>query len=205
MSSRVTQTQRSTKWIWVAAGVVLLVPAAFLVMWLTSESAEDLLSAQSPTPAQIRKIATSLLVDSDLNIRSRASAKLSGLGEKATPILREVAAETRDPELRFAVLGILRVMDAPAAVQVVGTLIQNPDANVRQEAVQLAGHIEAPKAAPLLEKAIQDPDPAVRSSAASRLDPRASPSAASRLQAALKDPDYNVRRHAARQLRQLQQ
>jgi HEAT repeat protein len=189
----------------VAGGGAVVLLALLMVRHLTADTPEDLLTANSPTPAQVRKIAETLLVHPDLSVRSRAGAKLSELGDRAKLILQEVATETRDSELRFAALGVLRSVDLSAAAQVVGTMGASPDAQVRREAVKLAGTMESPGATGVLEKAIEDPDPGIRSAAAATLDPRTSASAAAKLRAALNDPNYDVSRHAARQLRLLQQ
>jgi HEAT repeat protein len=220
MPPRAKTSQLRARWPWVAAGVGIVVLGVMLMVWRMSESTEDLLALQSPTPQQIRKIAVRLLVDPDLAIRARATAKLSGLGDKAKPVLRELASETSDEALRVAVLGVLRVLDSTAAAEVVVRMIQNPKVEVRQQAVHLAADISDAKATTALEQALADSDPgvrsaaaasldprssaSVRSAAAASLDPRSSASAASKLRAALNDPDYNVRRHAARSLRLLQ-
>jgi HEAT repeat protein len=189
---------------WIAAGLGALLALAFMGWKLSAPSLDDLLALDSPTPQQIRQIAVKGLVHPDLAIRARATEKLAALGDRAKPVLSELAAESGDSDVRYAALSVLRGMDAAAAAQVMSKMVKDGAVETRIQAVNLAAGMPDPGAAGVLEKALDDPDVSVRSAAAASLDPRSSPAAAAKLRAALKDPDYNVQRHAARQLRKLE-
>src|SRR5262245_43355730 len=108
----------------IIGGLAALLGLGFVGWWLSAPSIEDLLASDSPTPQQIRQIVLSGLTHSDIKIRSRATDKLAGLGEKAKPVLGEIAAHSGDSELRYAALSVLRGVDSGAAAQVMSQMAQ---------------------------------------------------------------------------------
>ena len=168
--------------------------------WLLSDSEEDLLAADPPSPRQIRRIASELLFDDEIKTRARAKEKLISLGEMAVPVLKEVSLDHSDPKVRQVVLGILAKLDKDATVEVLDQLMGDENPQRRELAASAAKALGDARSATLLEKALSDPDVGVRMTAAESLRYQPPEKAVPALRRALKDPDPSVRRHAARAL-----
>src|SRR5437868_4063817 len=110
---------------WLVGGLAVLLVLGFIAWRLSAPSLEDLLALDSPTPQQIRQIAVSGLTHPDLKIRARATDKLAGLGDKAKPVLREVAEKSGDADVRYAALNVLRGMDSGAAARVMSQMAED--------------------------------------------------------------------------------
>jgi hypothetical protein len=184
----------------VAVGVIALVIVGYLIF---SSSAEDLLDAQKLNPKEIRIVATKLLLHEDVQIRAKASEKLSSQGAAAVPVLKEIGLTDSNLNLRLAVFGVLAGLDADAAVEILEDMSKDPDPEVRRQTINPAAILKTPRAVAVLEKALTDPDPGIRSSAAGTLGFTGSKEAIPSLTAALKDPEFYVRKHAARSLQEL--
>jgi len=171
--------------------------------WIFSPSAEDLLDSDTLTPKQIRAIATKLLIHKDVAIRSKASNKLVSVGQAAIPVLKDIGMTHSDPQIRLAVLEILKLLDAEEAVEIVEDMYNDPDPEVRLLALDGAWQINHPRAVAVLSKAMDDPDESIRSTTAGRLGSMNDKSVIPRLKEALNDPSPRIRRHAARSLENL--
>ena len=189
--------------LWIALGAVGVLVLGFVTCNMLGSDAEDLLDVQSLSEAQIRQIATELLLDEDLQMRERASAKLAAAGRKASPVLKDVCLTTDKPALCEASLGILLTTDVDAAMEVLTKLVDSPDAEVRRSAVDAIGSSKHPKSGELLAKAIRDTDSSVRLMAVKGFGARNDPQSISILIKALDDESPKVRTHAVRFLRSL--
>jgi HEAT repeat protein len=183
----------------VGGGVLLL---AGLIYWGTRPSATDLLDAASPTPDQIRQIASSLLLHEDFKVRARASEKLCALGPTAVPVLKDVAQAHQDPMVRKAVMDILIALDTKAAAEVATKLSQDNNPEVQRSAITAAKYMEDPRSYEILSRGIQSQDESTRLAAIQAVGARREQQAVSALEGALRDPSSSitVKRHAARSL-----
>ena len=184
----------------VAASLVGLVVLFGLYKLIFSESAEDLLKADNLTPSQIRRLATNYLLHKKLDLRERASRKLSKQGQTAVPVLKEVA--TSNPEVRQPVLNILMVIDADAAFDLLAVMIEDDELATRVAAARAAVANPHPRSREILEKVLDDDDPSIRLVVSDGwrligLD------AVGPLMRSLSDPNMTVRRHSARALKGL--
>jgi len=185
------------RWGLPGAGVLLL---GLLIWWLTRPSAVALLEVDSPSPDQIRRIATILLVHDDFMVRSKASEKLSSLGQAAVPVLKEIAQTHSDPRVCKAVLDILSALDAKGAADAIVQRSRDSNAEIRREAVIAAGRLEDPRSREVLQQGLQSSEPGIRLKAVEGIGARRDASSVAALQGALKDPDPTVHLHAARAL-----
>lgn len=181
----------------VGGGILVL---ALFVYWATRPSLKTLLDVAAPTPEQIRTIASVLLLDDDFSIRSRASAKLTALGQAAVPVLKELAATHPDPAVRKAVLDLLTGLDPKSAAEIVVQLSRDKNVEVQRTAVSVAARLDDSRSLEVLQQGVQSEDGGVRQAAVEGLGARREASAVSALESALKDPNITVRRHAARAL-----
>ncbi len=180
-----------------AGGVVLV--GLFLFSILRT-NAESLLDARSLDNAQIKTIATELLVHEKPELRERAAIRLTKAGPAAVPVLKVVSLSTSDPKLLGAVMTVLVGIDRGVAVAVLQTLMNSPDAEIRRTAVSCAAQCDHPEAIDILAKALRDQDPGVRLRATNALSSKGTPASIQALQGALNDPDPKVQRHARRGL-----
>jgi len=171
--------------------------------WVLAGSTEDLLDAETLTPKQIYQVATKLLLHNDLEIRAKASAKLTSLGRQAVGVLKEIGLTHSDAKLRFVLFGILRPMDGDAALEVLENLFNHADPEVRKLALDAASGLNHPRAEAILVRALDDPDAGVRSVAAGQAGPANARSAIPKLKRLLDDPKRSIQRHAARSLETL--
>ncbi|GMU25006.1 MAG: hypothetical protein AMXMBFR13_50770 [Phycisphaerae bacterium] len=179
---------------------VILVPLAF---WLFLRSPEDLLKADPPTEAQIREIATRLLIDSDIKMRQQAGDKLVKTGEKAVPVLKDVCRHHDDPEVRSAVVQILASINVQAASEIVSELLNSQDERVRLIAMEAVGRLDASASGAAIQKGLADAAAGVRLSAVEAAARRRDLTAVPALERALSDESIRVRRHANKTLRNL--
>lgn len=171
------------------------------VYWLTRPSAEDVLNAELLTPAEIRYVATELLVDENLQMRRRASEKLVSIGESAVPVLKEVSLSCPDEKVRQAVLEILATIHPNQVAEVVGQMIGDNSAVVRRMAAAAAAHLPDDQRRSVVQQGIADPDAGVRLAAIESMGQRRDPNDIPVLTQSLKDPNLAVRRHAAHLLK----
>jgi HEAT repeat protein len=190
----------------IAAIVALLVVGAFCYWaFLRGEaSAKRLLAKKDLTPDEIRLVAEMLLAHDDEGLRGQALKHLGTQGDKAVPVLSEIAEKTDDSTLQFAVFGVLSYLDEKESVEVLGKLIVSPKLETRMEVVSIASKMNSPSAAPVLIKALEDENMMIRSTAAGALGPTGAREAIAPLRKALmNDPEKSVRAHAARSLKDL--
>lgn len=172
--------------------------------WMTfGKSAEDLLDTQDLNEAQIRKIATNLLLSEDPIIRERATAKLTSAGSKSVPVLNGLVLELADLRLSEAALCVLLNLDRDTAAKTIENLMTNTDVEIRHMAVRCAGTCDDPKMATILSKALSDSDSGVRLAGANGLSRQKSRTGVLALEQVLNDKNPTVRRHAARVLQNL--
>src|SRR5207237_534990 len=127
---------------------------------------ESLSSVDPLTPAQIRVVATRLLLHDDMKIRSQASSKLLSAGSAAVPVLKDIAVSSSDPKLRLTVLALLTSLDPAGSVGILERMIADPDVEVRGGALRAAAQLGGSQAVPILERRLKDPDPDIRAAAA---------------------------------------
>jgi HEAT repeat protein len=176
---------------------VILLPLGY---WLFSSSTEDLLKADPPTDSQIRKIASTLLVDSDFRVCQQAADKLVKLGEKAVPILKDISLKHDDPKVRSAVVQILASINDNAASEAVSQMITHKDERMRQAALQAAARLNTPSRTEVIQKGLTDAQVGVRLSAIDAASRRRDQGSVPALEQALRDESITVRRHAAKTL-----
>ncbi len=186
------------RWIAIGAGVVVL--AVILLFSVFRTNAESLLDAQTLDSAEIKTVATELLVHEKAELRSRAATRLTKAGPAAVPVLKDVSLSTSDPKLLGAVMAVLVGIDPEVAVSVLQTLINSPDTEIRRTAVSCADQCDHPKAIEILAKGLRDQDSGVRLRAANALSTKGTAASAQALRSALSDPDPKVQRHARRGL-----
>ena len=180
-----------------ASGVVLV---GFFLFSILRTDAESLLDARTLDNAQIKMIATELLVHEKAELRERAATRLAKAGPAAVPVLKDVSLSANDPKLLGAVMTVLVGIDREAAVAVLQTRMNSPDTEIRRTAVSCAAQCDHPTAIDILAKALRDQDPGVRLRATNGLRTQGTPASIQALQGALEDPDPKVQRHARRGL-----
>lgn len=188
---------------WVVMGTGGAVVVLFLGWLIFAKSAEDFLDVPDLSEAQIRRIATELLLSENPIIRERAAAKLTSAGSKSVPVLDQVVLELDDLRLSEAALCVLLSVDRNAAAKTIESLMANADVEVRRMAVRSAGTCDDPKMAAILSKALRDADSGVRLAAANGMARQKSRTGVADLERMLKDQNPTVRRHAARALQNL--
>jgi len=187
----------------IAMVCVAVLVAVVVGYWIFSDSAEDLLDAESLSPKQIRRVATRLLLHEDLKIRERASKKLFSLGESAVPVLKDISLTHSEQKTRLAVLGILARLDTDATIEVLEHMIDDSETEVRMVAAKTAAKLDDPRTIPVLTKALEDANTGIRNVAIGACETKRIKSAVPALLRALDDPMAGIRRHAARALRNL--
>jgi HEAT repeat protein len=185
----------------VPTGLGVLLLAGF-IYWATRPSATALLNVASPTPGQIRQIATTLLLDTDFKIRAKAAEKLTSLGQTAIPVLRDIAQTNSDPNLRKAVLDILVSLDPKGTADLMAQMSKDKDPQVQLAVISAAKAIDDPRSYDILTQGVRSQDQTARQAAVEGLGARRDARAVPDLEAALNDPNSSitVRRHAARSL-----
>jgi HEAT repeat protein len=122
----------------------------------------------------------------------QAIPALTGMGNSSDAAVRSTAA---------AALGALGVNDPVVAGQALLSLLDDPEAIVRSEAVDALGVLRyKPAAGPVRSLLTGDADPIVRAAAAETLGDLGDPDAVPELEMALADPDAAVRGYAANSL-----
>ncbi len=114
---------------------------------------------------------TSLLGDSDTQVRDTAIDQLMRLGTKATPIITK-AFRNAEADYLVHLITTLGYIGDPAAIPSLVTIIntQPKDANIRQAAYEAMERIPSPKTAICLAQGLNDSVEAVRMSAARAID-----------------------------------
>jgi HEAT repeat protein len=188
-------------------GVVIYAAAALLAAGAVSilffGSYEDLLDKETLSPEEIRLVATELLLHPDIEIRTKASKKLTDQGETAVPVLREVGLATSNASLQMALYICLARLNTDAAMDIVEAMMQSDDHKVRLRAVRSASRIHTPRSVALLEDALKHENDEMRAVAAGTIGRIGPADAVPALRKALNDPNEAVRRHAARSLKEL--
>ncbi len=148
------------------------------------------------------------LKDSDKEVRRAA---MSSLGSQSAdvPVEMVVAAlGDRDPEIRQAALGLVsRHVDGneevpvdPRLVQAVMGLVADPSADVRSEAISMAGELRLTQAPAALVAAAKDRNPDIRQHVASTLGQIHDPKTVPTLRDMLSDGNSDVREQAVQAL-----
>jgi HEAT repeat protein len=183
----------------VGAGILVL---GGLIYWFTRPSADALLNVTSPTPQQIREIASNLLLHEDYKIRTRAGDRLAALGQTAVPVLKDVALTHNDVRVRKAVLEILTGLDPKCAADVALLMSKDGDAEIQRTGVSAARHLDDPRTYDVLAQGLKAKDAAVRQDAVEGMGVRGDSRAVPALESTMKNEkeDITVRRHAARSL-----
>ena len=112
---------------------------------------------------------TGLLGDARPGVRRRAVAKLATRGEAAVPFLLKVLRESESVEARRNALWAACRLEGRSARSVVGPALLDPDASVRQIAIQSAGLWRDREAWPVVAELLKDASPAVRRASAEAL------------------------------------
>lgn len=127
--------------------------------------------------------------------RDEIAAALVAVGEPATEAL-ETAARHRKPEVRASTAWALGNLGTERALDLLATLLNDPDAGVRRQAIQGLRRGAGHRLVPVLCAALQHADDWVRMQAAEALCPMRDPRAVPALCTAAVDGDPGVRRAA---------
>ena len=183
--------------------VVAVCAVAFVGYRSWSRSVTDLLDAETLTPAQIRRIATRLVIHEDIEIQGKARERLLQEGAAAVPVLKDLGLTHSDQRVREGALDLLTELDAGATAQVLEQMIDDESADLRRLATRTALRLNHRSVKALLLKAVEDDDAGVRLAAMDGCAVRRVLKAVPALKRSLDDPRITVRRHAARALHSL--
>ena len=183
-----------------------LVVIIALVVFIASRPPWHLLdvSADALTPAQIRTLATTLLVHEDLDVRATAAEQLADAGDPAVPVLFELATSHRNLEVRQGVLLVLEQLDPEETARALQPLIEDEDAEIRRIAAWSAARLTNEASEAILLAAVSDTDPSVLNPAIEACIARRLSAAVPALQIAREHSSRSVQRHAARALEALE-
>ena len=130
--------------------------------------------------------------------RREATLKLGKLGPLALPALGELVLD-KDPLVQENALMSLEQIKSDKAIDIMASLLDSDNANIRMVAVQMLGHSENPKAVKYIEKVIGDPEEVVALTAIAALEEvgKEAQNAADAIILRLKDPRWRIRAAAA--------
>src|SRR5262245_9476054 len=168
--------------------------------------AADILAGHGPAASAAVPALLEALADRDASLRSHAAEALGAIGASDPSVVVALMAQLGTDNALAASKALIKC--GAAALPATGALvklIQNPDSEVRWNAVKTLGKIHAVEALEALIGALSDPSELVREHAAEALGDLGPAAAAGvePLKAALRDPYVKVRRDAARSLGQI--
>jgi HEAT repeat protein/beta-lactamase regulating signal transducer with metallopeptidase domain len=159
---------------------------------------------QLTDPRAVDALVQALRTDTDARVREAAAEALGEIDSpRALPGLIAALGAERVGAVRAKIAWALGEIGDARAVEALGSVVRDPEVEVRRQAVEALGELESKAAVPMLLPALRDSDVETRKNAAEALGQLQSADAIAGLSVATRDSEPEVRKQAVEALGQI--